>query len=194
MKAACWPWGAWWYAALDCNFRYTKTLSETLAEGKIPGISGVDTRALAKRIRDGGNQKAVITDINTPLEEALALVRETPLSTRQVASVSCKKQWYARTSNHRFNVAAVDCGMKSGIVKELNRHGCNVTIVPYSITAEEIDFMKPDGVFLSNGPGDPENVPEVIELVRRSGANTPFSASAWATRFSPWPMAPRPIS
>ena len=182
------------YNDMPSNFRYTKTLSETLAEGKIPGISGVDTRALAKRIRDGGNQKAVITDINTPLEEALALVRETPLSTRQVASVSCKKQWYARTSNHRFNVAAVDCGMKSGIVKELNRHGCNVTIVPYSITAEEIDFMKPDGVFLSNGPGDPENVPEVIELVRRSGANTPFSASAWATRFSPWPMAPRPIS
>lgn len=162
------------YNDMPSNFRYTKTLSETLAEGKIPGISGVDTRALAKRIRDGGNQKAVITDINTPLEEALALVRETPLSTRQVASVSCKKQWYARTSNHRFNVAAVDCGMKSGIVKELNRHGCNVTIVPYSITAEEIDFMKPDGVFLSNGPGDPENVPEVIEQVRRLRGKYPI--------------------
>ena len=80
--------------------------------------------------------------------------------------MSCKKRWYSRTSNHKFNIVAVDCGIKLNIVRSLNARGCNVTIVPWNTPAEAIDFMRPDGVFLSNGPGDPENVPEVIETVR----------------------------
>ena len=60
----------------------------------------------------------------------------------------------------------MDCGIKLGIVRALNRRGCNVTVVPWNTTAEEIDFMKPDGVFLSNGPGDPRDVPELAETVR----------------------------
>ena len=153
------------YNDMPSNFRYTKTLSETLAENDIPGISGIDTRALTKRIRDEGTQRAVITGWDVSLEEGLSLIRRTPPNPRVVSSVSCKKRWYARTSNHRFNVVAVDCGMKSGMIKGLNRHSCNVTIVPYSTPAEDIIFMKPDGIFISNGPGDPENVPEVISLV-----------------------------
>lgn len=162
------------YNDMPSNFRFTKTLSETLAESDVPGISGLDTRALAKRIRDEGTQKAVMVDIDFPLEEGLALLRETPLEEHSVAAVSCKKMWYSRTSNHRFNVVAVDCGMKSGMVRGLNRHGCNVTIVPYSVRAEEICFMKPNGIFLSNGPGDPQNVPEVIELVRQLKGKYPI--------------------
>ncbi len=154
------------YNDMPSNFRYTKTLSETLAENDIPGISGVDTRALTKRIREEGTQRSVITNADTPLEQCLKMIRETPLNRDVVPLVSCKKQWYARTANHRFNVVAVDCGMKLGIVRSLNRYGCNVTIVPYQTSAEDIAFMKPDGVFFSNGPGDPQDVPNAIELVR----------------------------
>ncbi len=162
------------YNDMPSNFRYTKTLSETLQESDVPGIAGVDTRALTKRIRSEGTQKAVITDIATPKEEALAMLREASLNPHVVSSVSCKKRWYSRTSNHRFNVVAIDCGMKSGIVKGLNQHGCNVTTVPFSTRAEDIIFMKPDGVFLSNGPGNPEDVPEVIELVRQLRGKYPI--------------------
>ena len=81
--------------------------------------------------------------------------------------MSCRKRWYARTSNHRYNVVAVDCGIKLNIVRSLNARGCNVTVVPYDTPASVIMGMAPDGVFLSNGPGDPEDVEPVIRLVRQ---------------------------
>lgn len=71
-------------------------------------------------------------------------------------------------------MVAVDCGIKLNIIRSLNHWGCNVTIVPYDTTAEEILFMKPDGVFLSNGPGDPEDVPEVAETVRKLRGKVPI--------------------
>ena len=156
------------------NFRYTKTLSELLSDNGIPGLQGVDTRKLTRQIRDQGSQKALITDIDTPMEECARILRETEIPADAVSKVSCKKRWYSRTSNHRFNIVAVDCGIKLNIVRSLNARGCNVTIVPWNTTAEEIDFMRPDGVFLSNGPGDPENVPEVIDMVRRLRGRYPI--------------------
>lgn len=83
-----------------------------------------------------------------------------------VSKVSCKKRWYSRTANAKYNVVAVDCGIKLNIIRSLNKRGCNVTVVPYNITAKEIEELKPDGVFLSNGPGNPEDVKEVIDLVK----------------------------
>ena len=154
------------YNDMPSNFRYTRTLGELLEEYGIPGISGVDTRMLTRSIRDKGSRRAILTDIDMTAEEALRLIEATPFPHDAVARVSCKKRWYSRTANHRFNVVAVDCGIKLNIIRSLNQKGCNVTIVPPAITAEEIAFMKPDGVFLSNGPGDPEDVTDVIELVR----------------------------
>ena len=154
------------YNDAPSNFRYTKTLSELLEENGIPGISGVDTRKLTRSIRDLGSRRVIITAIDTPVEEALHILQNTPVPHDQVSRVSAKKRWYSRTSNPRFNVVAVDCGMKLNIIRSLNRIGCNVTVVPYNTTAEEIAFMKPDGVFFSNGPGDPEDVTTVIETIR----------------------------
>ena len=91
-------------------------------------------------------------------EEALALLAVTPVPHNAVAQVSCRKKWYSRTSNHKFNVVAVDCGIKLNIIRSLNQRGCNVTVVPYNTSAEEIRRMDPDGIFLSNGPGDPQEV------------------------------------
>ena len=156
------------------NFRYTKTLSELMDEYDIPGIWGVDTRKLTREIRDVGSMKCLITDAGTDKDEAVRRLRETRLPTDLVQRVSCRKRWYSRTSNHRFNVVAVDCGMKLNIVRSLNARGCNVTVVPYNTTAEEIAFMQPDGLFLSNGPGDPQDVPEVAEVVRKLRGKLPI--------------------
>lgn len=156
------------------NFRYTKTLSELLEENGIPGIYGVDTRRLTRSIRDFGSRRCIITDISTPVGEALEIIKNTPVPHDAVARVSCKKRWYSRTANPQFNVVALDCGIKLGIVRSLNRLGCNVTVVPYDTPAEEIEFMKPDGVFLSNGPGDPEDVTPVIETVKKLRGKYPL--------------------
>ncbi len=162
------------YNDLPSNFRYTKTLSEVLDEYGIPGISGVDTRKITRIIRDEGSQKIIITDASTPYEKALEKVREYKIPTDMVSRVSCKKRWYSRTPNHRFDVVAIDCGIKLNIVRKLNEKGCNVTVVPYNTTAQEIMNMNPDGLFLSNGPGNPEDVTPVIEVVKELRGKLPI--------------------
>ena len=162
------------YNDLPSNFRYTKTLSEYLEENDIPGISGVDTRKLTRSIRDKGSRKVIITDITTSKEDALKKLKEYDIPKDAVSKVSWKKKWYSRTANYKYNVVAVDCGIKLNIVRSLNKRGCNVTIVPYNTTAKEIESLKPDGVFLSNGPGDPEDVKEVIKLVKELKGKYPI--------------------
>ena len=162
------------YNDIPSNFRYTKTLSEYLEENGIPGIYGVDTRKLTRSIRDKGSRKVIITDINTSKEEALERIKKYDIPKDAVSKVSCKKKWYSRTANPKFNVVAVDCGIKLNIIRSLNKRGCNVTIVPYNTPFSTIQELKPDGIFLSNGPGDPENVVEVIELVKKARGKYPI--------------------
>lgn len=162
------------YNDMPSNFRYTKTLSEYLEENNIPGIYGVDTRRLTRSIRDKGSRKVIITDINTSKENALKKIKEFNIPEDAVSKVSCKKKWYSRTANAQFNIVAVDCGIKLNIIRSLNNRGCNVTVVPYNTTAEEIINLKPDGIFLSNGPGDPEDVIEVIKLVKELKGKYPI--------------------
>ena len=151
---------------MPSNFRYTKTLSEAMEEDNIPGIHGLDTRTLTRMIRDNGPMKAMITSIDTPLEEALEAIAAWTPSRDAVAKVSCKKRWYARTPNHKYSVVAVDCGIKLSSIKNLNKLGCNVTVVPYNTTAEEVLSLQHDGLFIYDGPGNPEDVPSVVKLIR----------------------------
>ena len=155
------------------NFRYTKTLSEAMEDNGIPGISGVDTRELARIIRDEGAQKAIITDADTPLEDCLKKMAEWTFPSDCVSQVSCKKRWYSRTANPKYNVAVIDCGIKLNIIREMNEMGCNLTILPYDTDAEQIMRLNPDGVFISNGPGDPENVPEVVRTLKELHGRVP---------------------
>ena len=148
------------------NFRYTKTLAEILEEYHIPGIEGIDTRKLTRSIRDFGSRRAILTDAATPKEEALQKLAKAPVPHDAVAKVSCRKKLYSRTPNHKYTVVAVDCGIKLNIVRSLNARGCNVTVVPFDTPAKEIEALRPDGIVLSNGPGNPEDVTPVIELVR----------------------------
>ena len=89
--------------------------------------------------------------------------------------MSCKKRWYVPHSpTASYDVVAVDCGIKHNIIRQLNRVGCNVTIVPYDSTVEEIMAFHPDGIVLSNGPGNPEDVTPVIGLVRQLRGKLPI--------------------
>lgn len=160
----------------DCpsNFRYTKTLGELLEENSVPGLQGIDTRKLVRIIRDGGSQTGVLVDESFPTEQALEMAKAYVAPTDAVNRAGCKKRWYSRTPNHKYNVVAIDCGIKFSMIRELNQKGCNVTVVPHDITAEEVMNLRPDGVYLSNGPGNPVDVPEVKKLVQDLKGKVPM--------------------
>ena len=162
------------YNDIPSNFRYTKTLSEVMEEYHITGISGIDTRKLTRSIRDKGSRRVLITSIDTTLEEGLEIIKNTPVPHDQVSRVTCKKRWYSRTQDPMYNVVAIDCGIKLNIVRSLNKRGCNVTVVPYDMPVEKIIEMKPDGIFISNGPGDPVDVVPVIELIKQLKGKYPI--------------------
>ena len=159
---------------IPSNFRSISSLPEYLEEAGVAGISGVDTRKLVRNIRDHGTLRGILTDARLPAEEGIRLIRETAVPTDAVRSCSCRKRWYSRTSNPRFHVVAVDCGMKRNIVRMLNRCKCNVTVVPYDTDSGAILSLLPDGVFISNGPGDPEDVPEVIATLEKLRGKVPM--------------------
>jgi len=162
------------YNDLPSNFRCTKTLAEILEDYGIPGIEGIDTRKVTRSIRDLGSRRVLITSADTPLQKGLEIIAGTPVPHDAVSRVSCRRKWYSRTPNHQYNVVAVDCGIKLNIIRSLNARGCNMTVVPYNTSAEEILAMKPDGLFLSNGPGDPEDVTPVIDTVRALRGKLPI--------------------
>ena len=148
------------------NFRSQYTLSEIMKKYQIPGIYGIDTRKLVRSIRDLGSRKVLITDADTSLQEGLCKLGSYEVPKDAVAFVSRKEIQKYRIPDGKYHVAAIDCGMKQNIVRSFNKLGCNVTIFPWDTSIEEIEKMKPDGIFLSNGPGDPMDVQPVIELVR----------------------------
>ena len=161
------------YNDLPSNFRCTQTLSETMEEYDVPGIEGIDTRKLTKYIRENGCPMGLICDADKPVADAVAQIKATPLPTDSVAKVSTKKKWHSRTVKHRFNVVVVDFGTRLSIVRVLNAIGCNVTVVPWNTTAEDILALKPNGIFLSDGPGNPTDVPDAVELVKQLRGKCP---------------------
>lgn len=156
------------------NFRSKYTLSEIMEKYRVPGIYGIDTRKLVRSIRDFGSRKGLITDVDTTLREGLCKLRSYDIPKDAVAFVSRKEIQRYRIPNGKYQVAAIDCGMKQNIVRSLNKRGCNVTIFPWNTPIEEIEKIKPDGIFLSNGPGDPMDVQPVIELVRHLRGKYPI--------------------
>ena len=162
------------YNDLPSNFRYTRTLSDVMEENKVVGISEIDTRELVRVIRDYGSMKAFICDADKSHEYAMEHINNYTYPTNQVEKVSSKRVWYSRTRNPLYNVVCVDCGCKLNIIRKLNEFGCNVVVVPYNTTKEEILRYHPDGLFLSNGPGDPENVKPVINLVKEFKGKLPI--------------------
>ena len=156
------------------NFRSTKTLSQVMEEYKIPGVYGVDTRKLTRSIRNHGSCRALITDASVTLEQGLEIINNTKVPTDAVGKVSCKDLTVYPAENKKHHVVAIDCGMKANIVRSLNKRGCEVTAVPWNTSAETIEALSPDGIFISNGPGDPTDVPCVIETIKNLRGKYPI--------------------
>ncbi len=152
------------WARRASNWRNQLTLDEFLKVKKIPGIAGIDTRALTKIIRRHGTMKATIADEGGPVEHLIDQLRATVLQTNNIQQVSTKTAYPAPGLGR--SIVLVDFGLKHSILRELVKRDCNITVVPYDTTAEEILALDPDGVMLSNGPGNPDDVPEVLEMIR----------------------------
>ena len=147
------------------NFRSEESLGDVMKRYDVAGISGIDTRKLNRSIRDFGSRKALLTDVSTSLEEGLKKLQETVLPRDAVSRVSRKEIEQVGEKSTQYHVVAIDCGMKENIVRSLLKRDCRMTIVPWNTTKETIDSLKPDGVFISNGPGDPTDVPETIQTI-----------------------------
>jgi len=161
------------------NWRSALSLSDWLKQNGVPGISGVDTRWLTRKLRDGGTQKAALSTKGTSSEALLKMAREWEgLDGRDmVKEVTCEEQyhwvddegkkWVEQKANggKKLKVVAYDFGIKENILRHLSSFGANVTVVPADTTADEVLALKPDGVFLSNGPGDPAGLPYAVEAV-----------------------------
>ena len=166
------------------NWRSALSLSEWLAQHGVPGISGVDTRWLTRKLRDGGTQKAALSTKGTSTHELLKIAREWEgLDGRDmVKEVTCDESYHwqgdagdkwvkpvisdqSSVESRKWKVVAYDFGIKENILRHLSSHNAHVTVVPADTTADEVLALKPDGVFLSNGPGDPAGLPYAVEAV-----------------------------
>lgn len=149
------------------NFRSSASLSDVMKKYDIVGLSGVDTRKLARHIRDIGSCKAMITSPDTDTMDAVKRLKEYDPPHDAVSRVSTKETYELGGSNAMYHVVAIDCGMKANITRMMVDKGMYVTVVPWNTSAEDILKYKPDGVFISNGPGDPTDVVATIETIKK---------------------------
>lgn len=168
------------------NWRAEQSLDEYLKEARVVGIQGLDTRALTRHLRDAGTQPGVISHLDLDHRRAVEKARSAPsiIGRDLAAEVTCEQAYdwtedsgpwapvtngrnsTPRAAARRFRVVVYDFGVKRNILRRLVDVGCAVTVVPASTPATAIAALKPDGIVLSNGPGDPEGVPYAIEAAR----------------------------
>jgi carbamoyl-phosphate synthase small subunit len=163
------------------NWRADGSLEDFLKQYDIIGVEGVDTRAITRHIRSAGAMRAVISTEDLDPQELVRKAQDFPglVGRDLVKEVTCQDQylWSSKeqsTDIPAFNVVAMDFGAKRNILQILAGLGCEVTVVPAHTSAEEILRLSPDGIFLSNGPGDPAGVPAVVEEVRKLLAKCPI--------------------
>ena len=150
------------------NFRCSGDLDTFFKERNIPGVYGIDTRKLAKTIRESGSMNGWLTEVKPPYDaKKLEEVKNFHI-TKAVETVTPKKcEIKPADEKEEFQIVLWDFGAKENIIRELTRRGCRVADLPAGTTAEEILAMNPDGIMLSNGPGNPEDNPEIIEEIRK---------------------------
>jgi len=150
------------------NFRSERTLADVMKEYDITGVCDVDTRSLNRMIRDRGSRRALITgNEELSVEDAVEIVRSAEVPRDAVARVSCREIREFVPAKQKFSVVAIDCGMKENIARSLVERSCHVSIVPWNTSYENIKAMRPDGLFISNGPGDPRDVAPTIDTVKK---------------------------
>jgi len=171
------------FSKVSSNWRSQQVAEEYLEQFKVPVLSDIDTRALVRHLRDHGVMRGVISTIEADSEKLIAKARSIPKmdGTDLAKEVSTKRSyvWEVGERSHepvavvgvkdeppRFHVVAYDFGIKQNILRKLRGEGCKVTVVPAQTLAEDVLALKPDGVFLSNGPGDPEPCEYAIDATR----------------------------
>lgn len=146
------------------NFRCKGDLDTFLMSENIPGVANIDTRSLTKIIRDNGTMKCKVTYTKDNIEEDLKEIKEYKLET-PVKEVSVKEVKTFKSDNSKYNIVALDFGIKKSIINQLLKRNCTVTLVPYNTSKEDVLNLNPDGILLSNGPGDPKENKEVIKEI-----------------------------
>lgn len=159
------------YCKEPSNFRCGKTLDDYLKENNIIGVYDVDTREITKIIRESGVMNAVIC--SDPRKADFDKIKEYKI-TDAVKSTSVEKPCLVPSKNHKYNVVLIDYGKKDNIPRELAKRGCNVAVVPYNTKAEDILKLNPDGIMLSNGPGDPSDNEECIDELKKLIGKVPI--------------------
>ena len=158
-------------STLTSNWRSEKDLEAELIDQAIVGIQGVDTRAITRHLRDRGAMRVgIFSGLDLTREEMVIEVRKQPAMSGAYlsADVSTESTYVVPAlGKKKFTVAAIDLGIKGATPRAMAERGIEVHVMPYNATLEEIEAIKPDGVFLSNGPGDPATMTETIELVRQ---------------------------
>ena len=153
------------------NFRCELELETYLAQNKILGLDGIDTRALTKILRNNGTMKGIIVLDNSNLEDVKDKLEA--FSNRDAVSIVSTNKKY-EISGEGKNVAIIDFGIKQNIIRNFVKRGCNVTVFPYDFKAEEVLDINPDLVFLSNGPGDPEDMGEAVNEIKEIVGKKPI--------------------
>jgi len=154
-----------------------KTLHQYLAESAVPGISGVDTRAITRRLRSAGVMMGMLTSTKTP-QQALEQIKNSPdygsIDYVKQVTTHVPYQWEPTGSAPTHHVIVLDCGLKYSILRMLRGLGCAVTVVPCTTPADEILKLKPDGILLSPGPGNPELLDYIVDTVKKLIDNKPI--------------------
>ena len=179
------------FSRVSSNWRSSQVAEEYLEQFKVPVLSDIDTRALVRHLRDHGVMRGVVSTIGSDADKLIAKARSIPkMDGMDLAKeVSTKRPyvWEVGERSHeptavvgvkdeppRFHVVAYDFGIKQNILRKLRGEGCKVTVVPAQTPAEDVLALKPDGVFLSNGPGDPEPCTYAVDSIRRLMGRQPI--------------------
>jgi carbamoyl-phosphate synthase small subunit len=153
------------------NWRSTETLDSYLKRNNIVGLEHIDTRALVRHIRDKGAMRAVISSADMDEKSLLEKVLASPeMKNRELASAVTVSEDYgypAGGDGEKYHVVCYDFGVKTNSLREFSRFGCRLTVVPAETPASEVIALKPDGIFLSNGPGDPAAMQQVVAEIKQ---------------------------
>jgi carbamoyl-phosphate synthase small subunit len=173
------------YCEVASNWRSEKTLGQYLSDNSIKGITGLDTRKLVRHIRDRGAMRGIISTDETDVETLIARVRSSPsmLGRALASEVSCSQsfEWFQESDKEKEkserpgpHIVAYDFGIKYNILRSLASRGFRITVVPAGTSVDEVAGLSPDGIFLSNGPGDPEPLASIAGNIRRLADRYPI--------------------
>ena len=170
------------FSSNNSNWRSLKNFNQWLVEKNIVGLYGIDTRALVKILRSNGSMNGVLTSEDNTVENCLKIISDTPkMEGLNLSKVVSTKQQYVwrnpsetdfdirkiyREKANKLKIVAIDFGIKKSILNRLVSHGCEIVVLPSQSSLKDVLSNKPDGIFFSNGPGDPSSVSEGIDLAR----------------------------